>query len=84
MLAEVPRWHRVEVHQKQVPSGIDGIVTRDMSLHMELFAMLCDYKAQVRTVAAVKGRIRSCRLDERSAHSRDCRNVRSVQKTLHC
>lgn len=40
MLAEVPHWHRVEVHQKQVPSGIDGIVTRDMSLHMELFAML--------------------------------------------
>lgn len=40
MLAEVPRWHRVEVHQKQVPSGIDGRVTWDMSLHMELCAML--------------------------------------------
>lgn len=29
-----------EVHQKQVPSGIDGTVKLDMSLHMELFSML--------------------------------------------
>lgn len=55
-----------------------------VSTHGTICHALCDYKAQVRTVAVVKGRIRSCRLDERSAHSRDCRNIRSIQKTLHC